>query len=378
VRSIKAVQFRYAASAELSSLFEDFRLMCNDAIRIAIREKPKDRFQLIKLAYPRLKQYDLHTHYILSACEVAYSTYCNKNRRNNPYVHRAFLKIDSQSYRLDHLILRIPTAPRNFIYLTLQASDYQLALIDNPTLKRCSVTVTERTLAIVFSKEVTIVEPLGNVGIDVNERNVTESDSLGRTVRHDTSEIAELKERYKAIRTRIGERTRQDNRVSKKLYAKYGRRERNRTNQAIHEVSKKIVRRAKDNHLGIVMEKLKGIRKLYRRGNGQGANYRGRMNSWTFRELQRQVDYKARWEGLPITYVNPRNTSRNCSKCGSQLEPRENRQMSCPRCGRTWDRDVNASRNIMMAAQVRAARPPRGSGEGESRRQEKAGNPPSR
>jgi len=41
VRPIKSIQFSYSASAELASLFEDFRLMCNDAIRIAIEEEPK-------------------------------------------------------------------------------------------------------------------------------------------------------------------------------------------------------------------------------------------------------------------------------------------------------------------------------------------------
>ena len=110
--------------------------MCNDAIRIAIKEKPKSRFRLIKQAYQRLKEYGLHTHYILSACEVAFTTYSNKDRKANPYVKRAFLKITSQSYRLDHLILRIPTKrPRDYIYLTLQASDYHLSLIDDPTLR---------------------------------------------------------------------------------------------------------------------------------------------------------------------------------------------------------------------------------------------------
>jgi len=49
----------------------------------------------------------------------------------------------------------------------------------------------------------------------------------------------------------------------------------------------------------------------------------------------------------------------------------------CPSCGEVEDRDVNASKNIMMAAQVLAAQPPVGSGEGEPRKQEKAGNPPS-
>ncbi|MDV3244614.1 MAG: hypothetical protein LYZ66_05510 [Nitrososphaerales archaeon] len=39
-RSTISVKFYYQPSADLSSLFEDFRLMCNDAIRIALKEKP--------------------------------------------------------------------------------------------------------------------------------------------------------------------------------------------------------------------------------------------------------------------------------------------------------------------------------------------------
>jgi putative transposase len=212
---------------------------------------------------------------------------------------RAFLKVTAQSYRLDHLILRIPTRPRHYIYLTLQASDYHLSVIDDPNLKRGSVTITDRMVSLAFSKEVIVGEPLGSIGVDINERNVTTSDTLGETNVHDTSRVAEIKERYRAIRAKIGERTKQDRRISQKLYAKYGRREKNRTVQVLHCVSKKIVERAKKNGLGIVMEKLKGIRKLYRKGNGQGAPYRGRMNSWTFHEIQRQIEYKAGWEGIP-------------------------------------------------------------------------------
>jgi len=98
------------------------------------------------------------------------------------------------------------------------------------------------------------------------------------------------------------------------------------------------------------------------------------MNSWTFHEIQRQIEYKAGWEGIPITYVSPRYTSRNCSQCGTS-QKFEGRTVICPSCGKIEDRDMNASKNIMMAAQVRADRPPRGGGEGEPRRREKAGNP---
>jgi len=377
MRPVKAIQFRYVASDELASLFEDFRLMCNDAIRIVLKERPRSRFTLIEMAYPRLKEYGLHTHYILSACEVAYSVYRNKDRKSDPYIERAFLKLDNQSYSLNHLLMRIPTTPRHFVYLTLKGSTYHLSFIDDPTLKRGSITLTGRTVSIAFSKEIAETETLGEVGIDVNERNVTASDTSGDTVVFDTSNVAELKKRYRAIRAKIGRRTRQDNRISQRLYARYGTREKNRTTQALHQVSKAIISQAKEKKFGTVMEKLKGIRKLYRRGNGQGPSFRGRMNSWTFRELQRQVEYKARWEGIPVSYVNPRGTSSKCPNCDSPLIELEGRRVVCPSCRQGGDGDVIASRNI-MAALVRAARPSRGSREGEPRRQEKASNPPSR
>src|SRR6266849_3732525 len=377
MRPVKAIQFRYIASDDLASLFEDFRLMCNDAVRIALKEKPRSRFALIEMAYPRLKEYGLHTHYILSACEVAYSVYRNKDRKSDPYIERAFLKLDNQSYSLNNLLLRIPTPPRHFVYLTLQGSDYHLSFIDDPALKRGSITLTGHTVSIAFSKEIAETETQGEVGIDVNERNVTASDTSGDTVVFDTSNVAELKERYRAIRVKIGRMTRQDNRISQRLYARYGTREKNRTTQALHRVSKAIVSQAKERKFGIVMEKLKGIRKLYRRGNGQGSSFRGRMNSWTFRELQRQLDYKARWEGIPVSYVNPRGTSSKCPNCDSPLIKLKGRRVLCPSCKQSGDRDVIASRNI-MAALVRAARPSKRSRAGEPRRQEKASNPRSR
>src|SRR3989449_11617978 len=245
MRPVKAVQFRYVASDELASLFEDFRLMCNDAIRIALKERPRSRFALIEMAYPRLKEFG-HTHYILSACEVAYSVYRNKGRKSDPNIERAFFKLDNQSYSLNHLLLRIPTTPRHFVYLTLEGSDYHLSFIDDPTLKRGSITLTGRTVSIAFSKEIAETETLGEVGIDVNERNVTASDTSGDTFAFDTSDVVEIKERYRAIRAKIGRVTRQDQRISQRLYARYGTGEKNRTTQALHRVSKAIVAQAKE------------------------------------------------------------------------------------------------------------------------------------
>jgi putative transposase len=108
-----------------------------------------------------------------------------------------------------------------------------------------------------------------------------------------------------------------------------------------------FVKRAKEFKMAITMENLRGIRKLYRKGNGQGKDYRFKMNSWSYRELQRQIDYKARWEGIPVYYVNPRGTSVRCSRCDDRMFVKEGRTLGCFSCGLTIDRDVNAARNIM-------------------------------
>ena len=376
IKATKSLSFRYSSSVEISYLFEEFRLMCNDAIRIAVQEKPKNRFSLIEVAYARLKEYRLHTHYILSACEVAYSVYKNGNRKATPCLRRAFLKLDSQSYQLNHLLLRIPTKPRDFIFLTLQGSEHHLSYIGDDTLMRGSVIITPGSVIIAFSKETEPFEPNGFMGIDLNERNVTASATDGVTQRFDElGEVVEIKERYKGIRASISRATRGDRKVAKKLLSRYGRREKRRTESRLHKVTSQLVSYAGKHRVGIKMEKLRGIRKLYRKANGEGKSLRGRMNSWVFGETQRQIDYKARWEGIPTYFVNPRDTSRNCPNCGSRVAPLADRKLYCPTCDKIWDRDVLGSRNIMACA-VPQDRLSRRSDEGERRAD--GSNPPSR
>ena len=372
----KSISFRYSAPKELMSLFDDFRSMCNEAIRMAVQGKPKNKFKLIELAYPRLKEWGLHTHYILSSIEVAFSVYKNKGRKSIPCVKKPFLKLDNQSYRLDHLLLRIPTTPRQFIFLTLQGSAYHLSFIDDSALKKGSVTIGPESVSLAFSKVVEQFKPVGCLGMDINEGNATVSSTDGLCRQFtELNEVVEIKERYREIRARIGRLTGNDRRTCKGLLAKYGQRERNRTELRVHRITCQIVRYAKENKLGIKMEKLTGIRRRYKSGNQQGSLFRGRMNAWVFGETQRQIDYKSRWNGVPSWYVNPRGTSRKCPDCGSRVVRMANRKLYCPRCDKEWDRDVLASRNIMACA-VPQARPSRGSNEGE--RGDDGSDPPSR
>ena len=157
---------------------------------------------------------------------------------------------------------------------------------------------------------------------------------------YDLSKANQIKSKYKKIKSRF---TRNDVRIRKKIFSKYGKKEKNRVHQLLHNASKKIVSK----NQGIVLENIKGIRKLYRKGNGQGNKYRGRMNSWSYYELQRQIDYKAKWAGLPVRYVRAAGTSSKCAVCGVKVIPEEHRKMWCPSCWNIVDRDINAAKNVL-------------------------------
>ena len=155
--------------------------------------------------------------------------------------------------------------------------------------------------------------------------------------------LAETKAKYREVKRRFN---RNDSRVRKEIFAKYGKRQADEIQSEIHKITKRIVKYAVKNDLAIALQNIKGIRKLYRKGNGQGKQYRARLNSWSFGEFQRQVDYKARLNGHTVIYVNARSTSSKCAVCGDKLFPEERRLLRCISCSRIVDRDENAAINI--------------------------------
>lgn len=66
--------------------------------------------------------------------------------------------------------------------------------------------------------------------------------------------------------------------------------------------------------------------------------------------LRHQLRYKAAWADREYVEVNPKNTSRMCSECGSITQQTTYRLHICMECGAVFDRDYNAARNILYRA----------------------------
>jgi putative transposase len=213
--------------------------------------------------------------------------------------------------------------------------------LSNPNIKTGAIIITPNSISISITKDVKSINPVEFVGIDTNLNNISAVHSDGIVdVFSGVSKITKMNEKYRKVKSHF---RRNDVRIRKKIFQKYGMLQQRKTRQILHAISKKLVSQKKQ----LIVEDLKGIRKLYRKGNGQGKKYRSRLNGWPFYEFQRQLKYKSEWyNGIPLIKPKPNKTSSRCSICGAKIIPEENRQIRC-QCGHREDRDINAARNIL-------------------------------
>ena len=120
-----------------------------------------------------------------------------------------------------------------------------------------------------------------------------------------------------------------------------------------HKISRNIVDDALKSGKGIALENLRGIHNRVK----SGSKKLNRMNSgWSFNELKELIEYKAGLAGVPVVLVDPRETSRICSRCGCSSKDNRLSQAvyKCQDCGFELHADLNAARNIATRARINA------------------------
>lgn len=346
-------------------MMETFIQMLNDCIKIGLDNNCSTMKKLSLLSYQKLAKYDIMSYYKINAISQAAGRLQQRRqsikrgiKTKSPFVQKPFL-VNCYGFKINGCLLTIPYKPWRPIHILLNTHTQKM--LSNPVLKVESFSMSQNSLGLCISKQVKTIRPENTIGIDRNLRNITVGNS-DKVIFFKTNKLLSVKEN--TVHARAGFK-RNDRRMKRTFFQKFNQRTQNRTKKFIHKISKQIVECAKQDKSAIVFENLKGIRKLYRKGNYQSRNYRRKLNCWQYYELQRQVEYKAAWEGVQVWFEDPKCTSKLCPVCGKRIqEDRQNsRKLWCNNCMKSMDRDVVASLNISYKGWARFTHPRGDTGE---------------
>ncbi len=360
---IKAVKFKYYG--DLNELFKDFKEMIVFCIGKALKLGITSYAKLRKAVYDEWKRRwypKYHTHYCHSACKIATAILKNFRKRKRkgltdkekPEIKRDFVKLEEMLFKFEGDKVKIVTSPRNWITVNLVVGEYQREFVEAWGKRELDVgeLIIKRDYIIIpFKKKIKFKDTKAVMTIDINEKNVTYSifDEKGdviKTVRLDIYKVKRIHDEHSKKREKIQKKLAKKPHKMRKILKKYSGREKRRVEDYLHKISSIIVSDAVKYNAKIVMENLKHIRNS---ANRKSKSIRRRLNRWNFRKLQLFIEYKAKWNGLSVGYVNPHKTSSLCPRCGCRLNPNGQRLLKCNRCGITFDRDVVATLNLFKS-----------------------------
>jgi putative transposase len=184
----------------------------------------------------------------------------------------------------------------------------------------------------------------GVLGVDLGVTNIA-SDSNGET--HSGKAIKNIRYRHRRLRMKL---QRLGTKHSRRRLRKLSGQERRFATWVNHNLSKRIVAKAECTKRAIALEDLTHIRTRMKARRSQRAT----LHSWAFAQLRGFITYKAQLKGVPVHFVDPRNTSRICPACGHCAKENRKTQASfvCISCGFAGPADMIAAGTIASRAAV--------------------------
>ncbi|MQY36991.1 IS200/IS605 family transposase ISHut2 [Streptomyces sp. RB17] len=178
-------------------------------------------------------------------------------------------------------------------------------------------------------------EPDHFIGVDLGIVNIattsTGYQAAGR-------QLNRYRKRQLALRAKLQKKR---TKSAKRRLKERSRREQRHVKNTNHIIAKTIVTEAERTFAGLCLEELKGIRQRVRLRKPQ----RVALHSWAFAQLGEFIVYKARRAGVPVVYVDPAYSSRECAHCGhvDRLNRTSQATFVCRSCGVVAHADRNAS-----------------------------------
>lgn len=323
---------------------------CNYISNLAWQEKTFNKLSLHKMCYYDVREkFNLSAQIVIRALgKVADGYKLDKKTKRNFRKHGAF-PYDSRilKYRLETQAVSIWTLEGRQI-IPFQGGKRQLELLQNQQ-GESDLAFVRGEFYIFAVCDIDTPEPEDiedYMGVDLGIANIATTDDGHK---YSGSTVNSVRHRYHRIRRKLQAK---GTKSAKRLLKKRSGKEKRFCNDVNHCISKEIVKKAKRTSRGIALEDLTDIRKRVRLRKSQ----RTQFHSWSFANLGKKISYKAHMHGVPVVYVDPRNTSRECSSCGhiDKKNRKTQDKFLCIACGFSAHADVNAATNIGRRGSVNA------------------------
>ncbi|AFK51610.1 transposase, IS605 OrfB family [Thermogladius calderae 1633] len=344
-----------------------YRNMVEQLTMYAVREGVASFTRLKALKYRELRSLypQLPSHYAYTACQDASARAKSFLRlkkkelaeREHPEVNSVSIWLDDHLWRASGLTSIEVATHKGWIPLEVIPHKQYWKYINRgwrlASEARIKLDRKSRKLLVylTFVKDAEEHRPRGFVPVDLNENNVTAlidgtaylfETNIGRIVLGYYYRRRRVQEKYDKL---YGVKSRIKRKILKKLN------ERRKKLDARWKIANIIVREASKRGYAIVMERLgrrPAERMIARMSDDQ---LRHRVFQAAFRGVQRAIEEKAREHGVPVVYVDPRNTSRLCPVHGSEIAYEDGSRVGrCTRGGEHWHRDAVAVWNLLLRA----------------------------
>src|SRR5215510_14668770 len=325
------------AAEELSFTMREFNSACNTLSELAFQQNLHRKYDIHHQGYDLIREETkLPSQHVINAIAKVGAAYIRDSSKWHKFKPYSSVRYDARTMKLgqDCYTVSLTVCPKGRVTGQLQMSNALRGKLRQADVGSAELLVRNNEFYLHFS----ITEPSpapdssgGSLGIDLG---------VNRTAVGSNKEFYNAKKiRHKKAGFKRTRRNLQANgsKSSKRTLLRISGRERRFVSDVNHQISKQIVKDAKENKQRIVLEDLNGIRET-----GKAKS----VHEWSFAQLQFQIDYKAKRAGVEVVHIDPRYTSQTCSRClhlGSRLNQSSFR---CGHCGLQMNADLNGARSI--------------------------------
>jgi len=364
VKSVRLPRKVFRVFAELEGMYRNMvEQLTMYAVSSGVRSftgLKASKYKGMRSLYPHLP-----SHYVYTACQDA-STRARSflrlkklglSKREYPEIKSISIWLDDHLWKLNGYTSIAIATHRGWIAVDFEPHKQYWKYINRgwklSSEARIKLDKKSRQLIIylTFVKEVEEYRPKGYLAIDVNETNVTMLvDCIPYLFETSTEKlILGYYYRRKRVQERYDKLYGVKSRIRRKILRKL--KEREKKLDIRWKIANIVVGVAYEKHYAIVLEKLGKRVANNMIARIKDSQLRHRIFQAAFRGIHKAIEEKAREYGVPVIYVNPKDTSRLCPVHGAPIiYSNGSRIGKCSKGGELWHRDVVAVWNLLLKA----------------------------